>query len=183
MLPCVRPTKSAIQARWDRFNEAKKDSDALCQIVCAHAASGVPISELEAMLDAPPGEIAAFMQASPARAQMFKLACDAGTETRKGRIIGEFMAIAFFDIADVLDKKGRLRPVKDWPERARRAVKKIKTNALGGLEFEFYDKVKAGELIGRQDGMFGQKAEDSKNESLAEVLRRTIAAPPAEDDH
>ncbi len=76
--------------------------------------------------------------------------------------------VAFLDPADFVDENGvAIQNLKDMPMEARRALKKFKVKNLyhtdpngmkvleGHLvEFEFWDKLKASEFLGREKGLF-----------------------------
>lgn len=78
---------------------------------------------------------------------------------RTDRVLQELAASAFLDPNEVLDEDGDLLPVGRMPERARRAIKKIKvrnhydkkTGEQTGrdVDVEFHCKLRATEILGR----------------------------------
>lgn len=98
------------------------------------------------------------------------------------RTIDELSNIAFLDIIDIFDEDGKLRPVGDIPERARRAIAGIEVSEIftgfgdakskiGELKkVKLCSKEKALELIGRHLKMFVDKLEVSADESFAELI-------------
>jgi phage terminase small subunit len=87
-------------------------------------------------------------------------------------LINELAALATLNIADVtkIDTDGKSVVVKDFkdiPDHAKKAIKEIQTIQLadgGGLAYkiQFYDKIKAIELLGKHFGMFIERTEIGK---------------------
>jgi phage terminase small subunit len=85
-------------------------------------------------------------------------------------VVESFKESAFFDIADCVDEDGKWLQLNKIPPEARRNIKKIKYKNFfeddpNGMkvwkgeiiECEFYDKQRAGELIGREVDLFKEK--------------------------
>lgn len=91
-------------------------------------------------------------------------------EVTADRIIEELAAIAFLDIADVLNDDGTIKPISQIPQKARRAIAGLdiaeiferegNTKILAGhlKKFKIHSKEKALELLGKYLGMFTDKA-------------------------
>lgn len=114
---------------------------------------------------------------------------------RSDRVLDEIAASAFLDPKDVLDEDGDLLPIPEMPERARRAIKKIKvrnrydkkTGEQTGrdVEIEFNDKLRANEILGRhlgilkeqpiqvaQTNVFAQIIESAQGSALMPIAQR-----------
>ena len=97
------------------------------------------------------------------------------------QIIDEQSCSAFLDPAELLDGEGRLLAIRAMPERARRAVKKLKVRKLGEdvevTEVELNDKLTALRHIGDHLGMYKQEhVHTHKFEDMSEAeLRAELA--------
>lgn len=129
---------------------------------------------------------AALQEAQQARAER--------TEIDQDRVIEELSAVAFSDIGDVIDFTGealRLKAPKEILVRSRRAVASVRVKRLVEgkgedaqqvelIEFKFWPKDRALELIGRHFAMFTDKLQHSGDLDLRslsddEIEKRIIA--------
>lgn len=97
-------------------------------------------------------------------------------------VLRELIRIAGLDIADVFDENGQLRPIKDIPENARRAVSGIETDTryegkgedaelVTTRKLRFWPKDRALELLGKHLKLFTEVVEHKGLEGLAEKIR------------
>lgn len=94
------------------------------------------------------------------------------------RVLKELAAIAFVNIDDVVDRQSG--SFAEDVERSDLAAVSAYTNKKGNTEekkVEFYDKLRALELIGKHLGMFdGSSAESAKNQKENAMLESIIEA-------
>lgn len=89
------------------------------------------------------------------------------------RVLEEMRRLAFFDIAEIFDEKGNLRPIRDIPVEARAAIAGIEVvranlNAADGKRDEDYlhkvkvvQKDRALEMLAKHFGLLAEKVEHS----------------------
>lgn len=106
-------------------------------------------------------------------------------------VLRELKRIALVDVADIFDEQGRLKPLKEIPVDARRAIAGIETDELFGgagenrielgqtRKLKFWDKPKALELLGKHLKLFTDKVEvgfgDMTDEQLVARFQALIA--------
>lgn len=90
----------------------------------------------------------------------------------------------FFDVAELYDAEGFIKPVSLWPEQARRMLVSLELG-LGGrvVKFKLMDRLGAGRLFGRELGLFKQTVEVNHTLGLADRMKdaraRVTQARPA----
>lgn len=179
MIPAQRPLPSAIQLRHDRWLEKRQSAAAeIEQLLCFHISGGGTVTEFETLYDLPPGSIDIWVNESPARLDLFTKALACGNERTKEKLISEFQGMAFSNIQDLCDARGRIRPPNEWPEHAARAVEAYeeKENVDGTItrKVKLRDKVKPGHILAKHLGIFQEKVEVSGALSLEAVIAATV---------
>lgn len=92
-------------------------------------------------------------------------------------ILAELSSVAFSDVADVYAKDGAIAHPRKMPARARRAIESITTTEgpNGSLKkVKLSNKLKALEILAKQQGMLIERTEISLDDSLADRLRRGL---------
>lgn len=90
-------------------------------------------------------------------------------EVNAAMILKELIRIATSDISAAFDDQGNIKPLRDIPEDIRRAIsgaQKLK----GKMKIDFWDKLKALELLGKHMKLFTDKIEHSGTLSLEEIV-------------
>lgn len=93
-------------------------------------------------------------------------------------VLQEILKLAQFDIADIYDESGKLLPVKDIPERARKALVGIDiyTDFTEGVEVgetkkvKMADKLRALELLGKHLKLFTDRVEHTGKVTLESLI-------------
>jgi hypothetical protein len=100
-------------------------------------------------------------------------------------VVQKFKEVMDFDPIDTLNPDGTIKHLHELPAEARRCIKKFRAkniyeddpNGLPRLvgvmvEYEFYDKMKAGELLGREKDLFieKKKIEHDVTSNMADIL-------------
>lgn len=110
-------------------------------------------------------------------------------EVKADHVVRELAMIAFSDIRELFDDKGRLLPIHEVPESARRAVASVDVEeiyegrgseraAVGRMvKIRFWDKLRALELLGKHLGLFVDRVEHDVGPSLEELLRESLGLP------
>lgn len=108
------------------------------------------------------------------------------TDARADDVIRELLRLGFSDIGELFDESGALRPLREIPEQARRAIASIEVveerdkdgETLGVVrKVKLWDKTKALEALGRHLKLFTDKVEHSGRveiEDARDELRRLI---------
>lgn len=87
------------------------------------------------------------------------------------RVLRELVAVAYFDLREIFDAKGNLRPASQWPDHVAAGIassKIVKQNVTTGdgkvdtiHELKVWDKIAAITLLMRHLGMLTDKVEHS----------------------
>lgn len=115
------------------------------------------------------------------RAQVVRAMANVGRKTELSieRVCLELRCILDLDPLDIHDETGRLRPLAEWPEAARRALASITYNDLGGIEsIKMHSKIEAANLLLKRLGAFVEQIEIKR--SYTDILagaEKLLAAP------
>jgi transposase len=99
-----------------------------------------------------------------------EVARNCGLDSEK--VIREEMRLAFSDLGDLYDEDGKLRPVKDIPKDARRALKEVRSTPAG-TEYKLHDKKAA---LGNLHKFLGHFANDNASETGQQVTQHIYQA-------
>lgn len=104
-------------------------------------------------------------------------------------VLKELIKLATFDIQDIYDEDGNIKPVQDLPETVRKAIATIEVEELyagrglarknvgRNVKIKFWDKSKALENLGRYLKMFGDvNIDNSKHYHLTVEKKEEILA-------
>lgn len=96
------------------------------------------------------------------------------TEVTQDEVVMELANIIRANVTDVVNvRDGRIiiKDTEDLPKELTKTIKAIRP-VRGGIEVEFYDKVKSLELLGRHLGMFDDRltVEATQEDKVAEML-------------
>lgn len=98
------------------------------------------------------------------------------------RTLAEIARLAFVDISKIFNEDGSLKPIKNWPKDARRAVSSIEVEELYDHEdkrkisigqvkkVKFVDKKGSLELLGKNLKLFTEKVEHSGKITLEDLV-------------
>lgn len=113
-------------------------------------------------------------------------AIQAGIERRSERtgitqdvVLGELLRLARVDVIDLFDDAGNLKPLREIPEDARRAIAGIETNEIFAGEnvighvrkVKLWDKKGSLELLGKHLKLFTEKIEHTMSADLVKFVR------------
>lgn len=108
-----------------------------------------------------PHVMAAVREAMDERSRRTRISAD--------KVLDLLARMAFFDVRQLFDEEGRLKPVAEWPEEASSAVAGMDVAELpgkGGVvrKVKFADKRAAAADLGKHLGMFAEKPEKKETE-------------------
>lgn len=101
-------------------------------------------------------------------------------EATKERVNEEYCRLAFFDVANLFDERGKFRPIDELDETTRRAIASIEFGPKGRIDkVRFFDKKGTLDSLAKTLGMF--KAEQIELSTAPEGLavRVTFVKSPA----
>jgi hypothetical protein len=111
-------------------------------------------------------------------------------KVRVARILEEQNDIALADVTGAFDVGGQIKPMKEWPEALRRALKSFKVRelfngdgdtAIGLLtEVSFQDKQKAAEILLRAAGALESKSDGSDKAAGGKSIQLKYSTKDAE---
>lgn len=99
------------------------------------------------------------------------------------KVLDELAHFAHSDVGEAFDENGALLPLKQMPERVRRAIASIEvleeTDSEGVVighlkKVKFWPKDKGLELLGKHQRLFVDKVEHDVGPSLEELLRESL---------
>lgn len=94
-------------------------------------------------------------------------------ELTAARVLEEIRRLAFSDIRDIFDAKGRLRPVHEWPEEVASAIAAVEVqNGRWLTKVKRWDKPRALELLAKHFGLVKEQHEHSGTLKLDPVMAR-----------
>jgi len=82
-------------------------------------------------------------------------------EARVERVIQEYETIAGSTIRDLFDELGELKPMRDWPDSAARAVSRVEVDKEGAVKIWLWNKPAALDSLAKHLGMFIDRHEHS----------------------
>lgn len=89
------------------------------------------------------------------------------------RIVELYEHMATVDASDLYDEAGEAIPLKKLPKHVRMAVKEVKRNKDGSIDYILWPKDKALEALAKYRKMFVDRIEHSGTINLADVLAET----------
>lgn len=113
-----------MNARIEKFTEITSEEKAheTLMNICSHVANGGSTIDLCQMWGVRYSDVALWLCADDDRKKLYNDALNAQLEWTIKRIFDQLRTLAFFDIKDILNDDGTIRPVPDWPESVSRAI-------------------------------------------------------------
>jgi len=161
-----------------RLREFLKNEDAMEQI-SDHIAGGGSIHSMANVLQVNAHHVLRWIRADPTRAKVYETALVDRDEWEKESVLQQLRDIGTFDVRDIFNDDGTLKPISNWPESAGRAIEAIEVNEeydksgehVGTAKrVKLINKLKALELTGKQLALFRDKIEHSGKVTLEELV-------------
>ena len=133
--------------------------------MCRHVSMGGSATDYCRDLKIDYYEITQLINQSPIHKDMWRTAKEAREEWTRERINEEIMALAMVNIGDAYDSLGEPLPFDELPDSIKKAINMIDKSvrydkegcATTTTKLKFTDKLKALEMLGKNNGMFVQK--------------------------
>ncbi len=146
----------------ERTNALSQNPDTLDAVLGLVAEGKHTLLDIAKLFNVPRADVQEWLLSSEENKARYDRAVAIGEVARRERVLCELENIAFLDIKDCF-KDGMVLPLEQLPEHARRAVQRIKQYSATGkainLSVEFYDRLKALELLGKAQRMFVDRTE------------------------
>lgn len=135
------------------------------ETLCIHIASGGSLLDIAEMNKIPFGVLSKWIHEDNNRRERYAASMVDQAEACKAMYLRELKRIALFQITDILDETGRVKPLSEWPKEAGAVIKEIKVDELFdgyGKErtqigetklIKFWDKTKAMDSLMKNLGM------------------------------
>ena len=164
--------------------------------LCTDVANGISIVEWCRNNALKYGEVIVVIYKDPALKQRYEDCLNAGKEYMCIRIIDELKNIGLSDPRKAFDKEGNLLSIADMPEDMARVVsgfdteeksygKDDNTTFVTTKKMKMWDKLKALELLMKQQGMLVERMEHSGKMTLEDLVggsRESVTVPPVNKD-
>lgn len=149
--------------------------------ICEHVANGGSIIPLCKIWDVRYSQVVKWIRSSsPENNKAYDQALVDRSEWTKEKILTEIRILAEYDLRDLYDENGQMKPVKDWPEDVAKAITSVESVELLGKKAGEVKKLKtesrkaALELLGKTEAMFTEKVEHKADDSLAALIAKTF---------
>lgn len=145
-------------------------------------ASGGSVLEVAKQYEMPYGAIMNAIKKDPERTRRYHAALNDRADWFDEALITTLKMIAFSDPVDLYDDDGSLKPISEWPESVRTAVKQIDVSEIFGgsgkdkeligeaKKVGLIDRLKALELLMKYRGLLTEK----HNVSIAVTLEQLV---------
>jgi len=96
------------------------------------------------------------------------------------RVLSELAGIAYCDPADLYDEDGKLLPIRDMPERVRRAIASIE-HGKDGVKIKLWSKTQGADMLAKHLNLYDQHQKAGLG-GVAELMRE-IAERRSPESH
>ena len=152
----------------------------LCAAICEHVANGGSLIPLCRIWDVRYSQVVKWIRMTPENAKAYDQALSDRAEWTKEKILEELRILTEYDLRQLYDDEGKMKPVKDWPEDVAKAITSVESVELLGKKAGEVKKLKtesrkaALELLGKTQAMFSDRVESKGIDSLAAVIAQTF---------
>lgn len=156
------------------------DIQNLVPIICEHVANGGSLISLCKIWDVRYSQVVKWIRLSKEHSELYDAALRDRSEWTKEKILDEIRNLAEYDIRQIYNDDGTVKPINQWPEEVAKAITQIESVELMGKKQGDVKKVKtesrkaALELLGKTQAMFTEKVEHSAADSLASLIAQTF---------
>lgn len=169
------------KTRQERLEDLIFKPDAL-DIMCSFVANGGTLVDFAKLHDVRFSDLMRWIRKDKERTKSYEDAIRDRNEWTVETILQELRLMAGFDIRDLYDDAGNLKPISSWPKHAAAAVAGIEVNELFegrgderemiGLakKVKLWDKTKAIEQLGKTQKLFVDRVEETKTLTLEDLV-------------
>lgn len=169
------------KSRQERLEDLIFKPDAL-DIMCSFVANGGTLVDFAKLHDVRFSDLMRWIRKDKERTKSYEDAIRDRNEWTVETILQELRLMASFDIRDLYDDDGNLKPISSWPKHAAAAVAGIEINELFegrgderemiGLakKLKLWDKTKAIEQLGKTQKLFVDRVEETKVLKLEDLV-------------
>ena len=131
----------------------------------------------------PFGDTRAWVTRHPLRNKLYKEALMSREDYLAQSLINMIIELVRHDPGKVITDTGAIKPLSQWPPEARAAIKSFKVDPLTNqiTDVQFTDRLKAIEMAGRTIGVFAKKVQVEGQESLADLVMRSLRSDNNDD--
>lgn len=129
------------------------------------------------------GRIARWVHADAERDKAYKQALADRNEYRLEAILREIQYLGQVDVRKAFRDDGTLKPLKDMPEEVAKCIASLTVKEFQGIvttRVNFWDKLKALELAGKNLGAYVDKVEITHKKTLEVLLSEVVASEVVE---
>lgn len=152
----------------------------LLDVICEHVANGGSLITLSKVWDVRYSQLVKWIRLFPDASKAYDQAIIDRSEWTREKILTEIKILADYDLRDLYNDDGSLKPIKEWPEDVAKAITSVESVELLGKKAGEVKKIKtesrkaALELLGKTEAMFVEKQENKSIDSLAAVIAQTF---------
>ena len=151
----------------------------LVNYVCEHVANGGSLIDMCKAWDVRYSQVVRWIRMNPEHSKMYDQAMSDRLEWTKEKILNEIRILVEYDMRDLYNDDGTMKPVKEWPEEVAKAINSVETVELlkgGGhvKKLKTESRKAALELLGKTQAMFSDKVQHEATDSLAALIAQTF---------
>jgi phage terminase small subunit len=113
------------------------------------------------------GKVAAYVAM---REEKIRAKAEKNYDVTQERVLSELAGIAYCDPADLYDEAGNLLPIKDIPERTRRAIASIE-HTEKGVKIKLWSKTQGADMLAKHLNLYEQH-QRAVTGDLADLMRQ-----------
>lgn len=189
-----KPTEAVLELQLAERTARVLARPNLLEEIFAHCANGGTVITMCETWNVRYSDIAAWLHADRDREQRYLRGMTAREEWAQERILQEIRAIGLVDLREAYTEGGFLKEMKDMPAHIARAIVGVETEELfeghgkdrvkvgNTVKVKFIDKLKALELLGKNQGMFVQRHDHKVTTTLEDLVAASNTPPPKKDE-
>lgn len=157
------------------INDLARHNPNMMDVIKNNVSAGSSLYDIAVLYGVEFHDLHSWIHGDPDRKAIYTSSYNIGKDLIKTRLLDEVKNISFCDVSDVFDDDMALKPMSLWPKKALSAVKSIKSSIDGSKTVEFYDKLKAINMLGGEVGLFNDKLEVSGHVTLEQLVSKSMS--------
>ena len=169
------------KSRQERLEDLIYKPDAL-DIMCSFVSNGGTLVDFAKLWDVRFSDLMRWIRKDKERTKSYEDAIRDRNEWTVETVLQELRLMATFDIRDLYDDAGNVKPISEWPKHAAAAVAGIEVNELFdgrgderemigvAKKLKLWDKTKAIEQLGKTQKLFVDRVEETKVLKLEDLV-------------
>lgn len=158
------------------------DDPDFLDVACSYLTNGGTLTALARMYHLEYDQVLQWIRKTSYRTKRIEDALFDRKEWARERVLNEIKNLSFWNIKEIINEDGSVKPIQEWPDNCARSVRSIEVHALydgQGTEravvgqakkIQFWDKMRALELLGKNLSMFADRVEHTGQVKLEDLI-------------